>query len=47
MQAEKYQLQTNEIPSRAFAKVSADLIVKLPTSHYNSENIQVMVDHLT
>ena len=41
-----YQLQTTEIPGRAFAKVSADLIVELPTSHYNN-NILVMVDHLT
>ena len=47
MQADKYQLQTTEIPRRAFAKVSADLIVVLPTSHYNNKNIQVMVDHLT
>ena len=30
MQADKYQLQTMEIPKRAFAKVSVDLIVKLP-----------------
>ena len=27
--------------------VSADLIVELPTSHYNNKNILVMVDHLT
>ena len=47
MQADKYQLQTMEIPGRAFTKVSADLIVELPTSHYNSKNILVMVDHLT
>ena len=33
MQADKYQLQMTEIP-RAFAKVSADLILELPTSHY-------------
>ena len=46
MQADKYQLQTMEIPGRAFAKVSADPIVELPTSHYN-KNILVMVDHLT
>ena len=32
---------------RAFAKVSADLIVELPTSHFNNKNILVMVDHLT
>ena len=40
-------LQTAEIPGRAFAKVSGDLIVELPTSHYNNKNILVMVDHLT
>ena len=47
MQADKYQLQTTEIPRRAFAKVSADLIVELPTSHCNNKYILVMVDHLT
>ena len=47
MQAEKYQLQTTEIPKRTFAKVSVDLIVELPTSHYSSKNTLVMVDHLT
>ena len=47
MQANKYQLQTREIPGRAFAKVSVDLIVELPTSHYHNKNILVMVDHLT
>ena len=47
MQADKYQLQMTEIPKRSFAKVSADLIVELPTSHYNNKNILVMVDHLT
>ena len=48
MQADKYQLQTMEILGRAFAKVSADLIVELPTSHYNkNKNIMVMVNHLT
>ena len=47
MQADKYQLQTIEIPGRAFGKVSADLIVELPSSHYNNKNILVMVDHLT
>ena len=36
-----------ERPRRAFAKVSADLIVELPTTHYNNKNILVMVDHLT
>ena len=43
----RYQLQTTEIPGRAFAKVSVDLIVELPTSHYHNKNILVMVDHLT
>ena len=47
MQADKYQLQMMEIPRRAFAKISADLIVELPTSHCNNKNILVMVDHLT
>ena len=47
MQADKYQLQTMEIPGRAFAKVSVDLVVELPTSHYHNKNILVMVDHLT
>ena len=47
MQADKYQLQTTEIPGRSFAKISADLIVELPTSHYNNKNILVMVHHLT
>ena len=47
MQADKYQLQTTEIPKRAFAKVSIDLIVEMPTSHYGNKNILVMVDHLT
>ena len=48
MQADKYQLQMTEIPRRAFAKVSADLIVELPpTFPYNNKNILVMVDHLT
>ena len=47
MQTDKYQLQTTEIPRRVFAKVSADLIVELPTSHCNNKNILIMVDHLT
>ena len=47
MHADKYQLQTTEIPRRAFAKVSAALIAELPTSHYNNKNKLVMVDHLT
>ena len=46
MQAGKYQLQTTEIPNRAFAKVSIYLIVEMPTSHYGNKNILVMVDHL-
>ena len=47
MQADKYQLQTTEIPNRAFAKVSIDLIVDLPVSHNSNKNILVMVDQLT
>ena len=47
MQADKYQLQTTAIPKRAFAKVSIDLIVEMPTSHYGNKNIFMMVDHLT
>ena len=47
MQANKYQLQTTEIPRRAFAKVSVDLIVELPISHYNNKNILAMVNQLT
>ena len=47
MQADKYQLKTLEILGRAFTKVSADLILELPTCHYNNKNILVMVDHLT
>ena len=47
MQADKYQLQITKIPNRAFAKVSIDLIVKMPTSHCANKNILVMVDHLT
>ena len=47
MQADKYQLQTTEIPKRAFGKVSIDLIVDLPVSHHGNKNILVMVDQLT
>ena len=47
MQADKYQLQTTEKLKRAFAKVSIDLIVEMPTSHDGNKNILVMVDHLT
>ena len=47
MQADKYLLQTTEILVRAFAKVSADLILELPTSHYNNKNILLTVVHLT
>ena len=47
MQADKYLLQTTEIPKRAFAMVSIDLIVEMPTSHYGNRNILVMVYHLT
>ena len=45
IQADKYQLHTTEIP-KTFAKVSIDLIVEMPTSHYGNKNILVMVDHL-
>lgn len=47
LQADKYQLQTTEIPKRAFGKVSIDLIVDLPVSHDGNKNILVMVDQLT
>ena len=47
MQADKYQLQTTEIPKRALDKVSIDLIVDLPLSHNGNKNILVMVDQLT
>ena len=47
MQTDKYQLKMTERPEMAFSKASADLIVDLPTSHYNNKNILVMVDHLT
>ena len=47
MQADKYQLLTTEIPKRAFAKVSIDLTVKMPTLHYGNKNILVVVDQLT
>ena len=47
MEADNYQLQTIEIPKTAFAKVSIDLIVEIPTSHYGNKNILVMVDHIT
>ena len=47
MQADKYQLQTTEIPMRPFTKVSMDLIVELPVSHHGNKNILAMVDHLT
>ena len=47
LQAEKYQLQTTEIPKKPFAKVSVDLIVELPVSHSGNKNILVMTDHLT
>ena len=34
-------------PRQLFIKVSTDLFVELPTSHYGNKNILVMVDHLT
>ena len=47
MKADKYQLQTTEIPKRAFAKVPIDLIVEMSTSHYCNKNILVILNHLT
>ena len=47
VQADKYQLQTTEIPKRAFGKVSINLIVDLLLSHNGNKNILVMVDQLT
>ena len=47
LQAEKYQLQTTEIPKKPFAKVSVDLIVELPVSRSGNKNILVMTGHLT
>ena len=44
--ADKYQLQTTEIPDRPFAKVSVDLIVELPRTDQGTKNIVVMVDDL-
>ena len=46
LQTDKYQLQTTEIPNKAFAKVSIDLIVDLPVSHQGNKNILVMIDQL-
>ena len=46
-QADKYQLQTTEIPLKPFARVSIDLVVDLPTSHDGNKNILVMINHLT
>ena len=39
LQADKYQLQTTEIPLKSFAKVSINLVVDLPTSHDGNKNI--------
>ena len=47
LQADQYQLQTTEIPNKAFAMVSIDLIVDLPVSHHGNKNILVMIDQLT
>ena len=47
LQADKYQLQTTEIPNKPFAKVSIDLIADLPISHNGNKNILFMIDHLT
>ena len=40
-------INTNFRQLRAFAKVSIDIIIEMPTSHYGSKNILVMVEHLT
>ena len=45
--ADKYQLQTTEIPDQPFVKVGIDLIVDLDISHKGNKNILVVVDHLT
>ena len=47
LQAEKYQLQTTEIPKKPFAKVSVDHIVELPVSHSGNKNNLVITDHHT
>ena len=47
LQADKYQLQTTEIPLKLYPKVSIHLVVDLPTSHNGNKNILVTVDHLT
>ena len=47
LKADKYQLQTTEIPDQPFAKVGIDLIVDLDVSHSGNKNILVVVDHLT
>ena len=46
LQADKYQLQTTEIP-KPFAKGSIDLVVDLHTYHNGNRKILVMADHLT
>ena len=47
MTADKYQIQTTDIPFRAFAKDSVHLIVDLPLTQHGNKNIVVMIDHLT
>ena len=47
MTADKYQLETTEIPNQAFSKIGMDLIVELDVSHQGNKNILVIVDHLT
>ena len=39
LHADKYQLQTTDIPNKAFAKVLIGLIVDLPVSHHGNKNI--------
>ena len=45
--ADKYQLETTEIPHQPFSKVGIDLIVELDISHKGNKNILVIIDHLS
>ena len=45
--ADKYQLQTTEIPHQPFDKVSVYLIVDLTLSHKGNKNILAMVDQIS
>ena len=42
-----YTGAVTRIPKGAFAKVSINLIVEMPSSYYGNKNILVMVDHVT